>query len=344
MGRKKALVICPGRGTYNKQDLGYLGRHHGARTDLITQFDLARAALGQETLSALDGADSYSLANHSRGDNASALIYACALADFQAIDRSQFDIVAVTGNSMGWYIALSCAAALDPMGGFRVVNTMGTLMQESLIGGQVVYPHVDEQWVEIPGKRDQLLALADDIQNLYISIHLGGMILFAGDAAALDRVVQCLEPVQDRFPMRLANHAGFHSPLQAPVSKRGMEELPPALFAGPETPLIDGRGHLWLPRATDVTALWDYTFGHQVIAPYDFNAAVRTGLREFAPDVVIVLGPGTTLGGAVAQCLIAERWRGLGGKAEFIDLQSKDPFLLAMGIEAQRAQVTSDGA
>jgi [acyl-carrier-protein] S-malonyltransferase len=40
------------------------------------------------------------------GDNASLLIYACALADFAAIDRDRFEVVAVTGNSMGWYLAL----------------------------------------------------------------------------------------------------------------------------------------------------------------------------------------------------------------------------------------------
>lgn len=29
------------------------------------------------------------------------LIYACALADFAAIDRDRFEVVAVTGNSIG---------------------------------------------------------------------------------------------------------------------------------------------------------------------------------------------------------------------------------------------------
>ena len=49
------------------------------------------------------------------------MIYACAYADFLAIDRDRFDILGVTGNSMGWYIALACAGALDVMNGFEVV-------------------------------------------------------------------------------------------------------------------------------------------------------------------------------------------------------------------------------
>ncbi|MGB7320693.1 MAG: ACP S-malonyltransferase, partial [Albidovulum sp.] len=97
---KTAVVICPGRGTYTKTELGYLSRHFGDRA-LLGAFDASRAALDQETLSALDGAASYSVAKHTRGDNASALIYAATLGDFRALDG--VEVVAVTGNSMGWY-------------------------------------------------------------------------------------------------------------------------------------------------------------------------------------------------------------------------------------------------
>jgi [acyl-carrier-protein] S-malonyltransferase len=91
-----AIVICPGRGTYNATEIGTLARHGDPA--LIAAFDAARAALRQETLTALD-AGPYSLARHSRGDNASALIYAATLSDFRAIRG--VDIVAVSGNSMG---------------------------------------------------------------------------------------------------------------------------------------------------------------------------------------------------------------------------------------------------
>ncbi len=128
---------------------------------MIAGFDEMRRALSQPTLSALDGAARYAMSTFNRGDNASALIYACAYADFLSIDRDAFDIVAVTGNSMGWYIALACAGALDAGGGFEVVNTMGTLMHEFLIGGQTIYPFVDENWHEIPGRKAELLSLID---------------------------------------------------------------------------------------------------------------------------------------------------------------------------------------
>src|SRR3712207_8209358 len=47
-----------------------------------------------------------------RSDIASPLIFAASYADFLAIDRSRFDVAAVTGNSMGWYTALAVAGAV----------------------------------------------------------------------------------------------------------------------------------------------------------------------------------------------------------------------------------------
>jgi len=340
MSRKTALVICPGRGTYNRDELGYLAKHHADKQAMLAEFDALRQAQGQQTLSELDGAASYSAAHLTRGDNASALIYGCAYADFLSIDRNAFEIVAVTGNSMGWYIALACAGALDANGGFKVTNTMGTLMQDALIGGQTLYPYVDENWQEVPGKRAELLALAERIPGLYISIHLGGMIVFAGDDTALKSCEHALESVQDRFPMRLLNHAGFHTPLQRPVSVKGKGQLPIEIFRHMQLPLIDGRGHLWLPGASNLAQLRDYTLGHQVVEVFDFSTALRNSLREFAPDAIIVLGPGQTLGGAVAQGLIANNWQGMRSKQDFIDQQANDPFVLSMGMDKQRKIVT----
>jgi hypothetical protein len=91
---------------------------------------------------------------------------------------------------------------------------------------------------------------------------------------------------------------------------------------------------------SDVAALWDYTLGEQVTETYDFTLAVQVGVKEFAPDIVIVLGPGETLGGAVAQSLIGVNWLGMESKAEFIRRQAGDPFVLAMGREDQRGMVT----
>jgi malonyl CoA-acyl carrier protein transacylase len=148
--RQTAVVVCPGRGTYNAAELGYLARHHPGQTALIERFDAERARRGQASVRALDAAAAFDPALHLSGDNASALIFASSLADYLAIDRTTFDIIAVTGNSMGWYTALACAGALSPEAGFALASTMGALMQVASIGGQVIYGLVVDDWRPIP--------------------------------------------------------------------------------------------------------------------------------------------------------------------------------------------------
>lgn len=340
---KTAVLICPGRGTYNKTELGYLGRHFPDPA-LLAGFDAQRQAAGQPTLSALDGADRFSMGTHTRGDNASGLIFAATLGDALSLAQDRVRVVAVTGNSMGWYSALACGGALAPQDGFRVANTMGTLMQEALIGGQLVYPWTGEDWRPDPGRKAELLALVDQIaarpgHDLALSIDLGGLLVLAGSEPGLAAFEAAVPPQQGRFPMRLGNHAAFHTALQAPVAEAGRARLGPDLFRQPALPLIDGRGAVWWPGATDSAALWDYTLGAQVTRTYDFSRAIAVAAREFAPDLFIVTGPGTTLGGAVAQSLILAGWQGLDNRDAFRARSEQAPLLVSMGLPEQRALV-----
>jgi acyl transferase domain-containing protein len=341
---RTAVVICPGRGTYNKPELGYLHRYHADKMPMFQRFDAMRAEAGQEGVTVLDGAARFAVSTYSRGDVASPLIYAAALADAQSL-ADDIEVVAVTGNSMGWYIALAAAGALSAENGFRVVNTMGTLMQEHLIGGQLVYPFTDDSWIDSANQKQALLQDVSDInavegQDLALSIDLGGMLVLAGNEAGLSEFEASHPTVQDRFPMRLPNHAAFHTSLQAPIAAEGRARLKPDLFGQPRHPMIDGRGKIWWPGATDTEALWDYTLGHQVTETYDFTHAIQTAAREFAPDLFIVTGPGATLGGAVAQSLTMARWNGMTDKTSFTAQQEDSPILVAMGREDQRALAT----
>ena len=339
---KTAVLICPGRGSYSKAELGSLTRFPDRA--LLARFDALRRERGQETLTDLDSAATYSMSRHTRGDNASALIYACSLGDAMALQGVK--LVAVTGNSMGWYSALACAGALSPEAGFQVVNTMGTLMQERLIGGQLIYPVMGPDWVPDPARKTEILAQVSDINArpvhvLGLSIDLGGMLVLAGNESGLKAFEAAVPPLEGRFPMRLGNHAAFHTHLQAPVAELGRAALPETLFGRAKLPLIDGRGQVWWPGAASTASLRDYTLGHQVIEPYDFTAAIRSAAREFAPDMFIVTGPGTTMGGAVAQSLILSGWKGMGSKADFQARQAESPLLISMGMPDQRALVTA---
>jgi len=342
MSRPTAVLICPGRGTYNKTELGTLTRTH-AGNPLIAKWDALRANAGQETLTALDSAERFSAPRHTTGDNASPLIYACSYLDAQAAYASH-DIRAVTGNSLGWYIALAAGGCATADAGMQIVNTMGTLMHSQGTGGQVLFPFVDENWQPVAGEQSRLTDLIAAINTqpdhtLALSINLGGMMVVAGNEAGLQAFEKAAPMDEIRKPLRLPNHAAFHTSLMQDVAHKGRDVLPQDLFSDPHTALIDGRGAVWHPNATDMAALRSYTLGHQITEMYDFTAAILSAARNFAPDRFLITGPGTTLGSAVAQALVSIKWQGIDSKQAFQERQSKDPLIISMGRPDQRGLV-----
>ena len=58
---------------------------------------------------------------------------------------------------------------------------------------------------------------------------------------------------------------------------------------------------------------------------------VRVALREYAPDHLVLPGPGNSLGGICGQILVAEKWRGIGGRDDFERVQAGDrPIVVSM--------------
>jgi len=346
--RKSALVVAPGRGTYGKGELGSIARLHGRRFgELIAHFDAQRRDRGQPTVTELDGAERFSVATHMRGDVAAPLIYTATILDFLSIDRDAFDVVAVAGNSMGWYSALACGGAVSVEDGFRISNAMGLNSQTHGPGGQILLQVVGDDWRPVPGLRDKLFDLVGDIalrpgHALALSIDLAGMLVFAGNEEGLAALLSEAPPTPGREPLRLAGHGPFHTPLMFGSSDKAKAELPPSLFGRPAIPMIDGRGHVWRRFASDPADVWDYSFGHQILAPYDFALSVQVAVKEYAPDVLVLPGPGDTLGGAIAQALIGIGWQGLASKADFAARQASDPILLSMARPEQRALVVSE--
>jgi len=342
--KEKVLVVCPGRGTYNKEELGYLGRYHSGKSTMIDVIEEHRAKKKQTPVVQLDEMTQFSLKKHTAGENASALIYACALGDFYDIDRERYDVVAVTGNSMGWYIALRCAGVLSDTNAINLINTMGSMMQNGIIGGQVIYPVVDENWQFDEAKANHLNQVVKEIKDrqgceLYLSIDLGGYRVLGGNEPALKLVEEMLERVDDRFPMRLYNHAAFHTPLLHKISETAKQILPASLFKPSSVALIDGKGKLWQPNCYDVEELYEYTLGPQVIEPYYFGRSIEIAVKEYAPDKIIITGPGSNLGGSVAQKLVQMKWDGMVDKKSFLKRQESAPYILSMGREEERAIV-----
>ena len=348
----RLVVIAPGRGTYNRKELGYLSRfadhpRYAERRELLARADAVRAAANQPTISELDGAEAYSPRLHLPGEHASSLIFTCSAADFHMISP-EHEICAVLGNSMGWYTTLYTGGALSFEETLRVVETMAQYQRNNIQGGQVIYPLVDANWQRdeaAVAAVDQLVAklAADEETWCGPSIHLGGFVVLAGTSRGVAGLLEGLPKLRlgvTDYPFQLPRHAAFHTHLMGEASNHGLYHLSDLRTAQPRHPMIDGRGHIWRPYQTDPRTLHDYTLVHQVVAPYDFTTSVRVALREYNPDHVVLLGPGETLGGAISQIMVAEGWRGIQVKKDFKNAQKGErPPLIAMNRPDQAAWV-----
>ncbi|MDJ0837865.1 MAG: ACP S-malonyltransferase [Acidobacteriota bacterium] len=349
----RLVVIAPGRGSYNRTELGYLKRFAdhplaGKRAGLAEVVDAQRARMGRTTISELDNASSYHPRLHLPGENASSLIFTCAAADLAMIDE-RHDIVATLGNSMGWYIALYAGGALDLNYAFQLIEAMGHFQKDNIIGGQVIYPLVDEEWRFDAARLEEVDAVVEKIRArgpdhwVGLSIRLGGLIILAGTETGVKDLLAELPGVKlgaNEYPFQLARHSAFHTHLMRDTSDRAVYLLNNTAWGQPKIPTIDGTGRIWHPHRTDAAALRDYTLVHQVVEPYDFSTSVRVAIREYNPDHLVLLGPGETLGGAIAQVIISEAWRGITSKADFMDAQkSEQPPLLSMNRPDQAQRI-----
>jgi [acyl-carrier-protein] S-malonyltransferase len=341
--KERIVAICPGRGSYTRDELNYFAKYRQHFGGFIDRMDARRRRLNEPTVSELDGATQFQVNFHTPGENASILIHTCAMLDFMAIDRERYEIVAVTGNSLGWYLTLAAAGAMDEDAAFTLINTMGSMMRGGVVGGQVIYPVVDENWVQDPEKERLVEKALSDVNQsgegrVYSSIYLGGYRVMGGDEAGIRKLMKLLPVVDERYPFKLINHAAFHTPVLDDVSRKAFEVLGSNLFRAPQIPMIDGRGKIWQPYSTDSSELLNYTLGHQVTAAYDFTTAVSVALKEFAPDRLVLLGPGASLGGSIGQILIKNQWQSIRSKSDFSARQDKDPYLLSMGRPDQWAR------
>lgn len=333
----RAALICPGRGAYTAASLRSLPRDH----ELVRRAEELRAGYDLESLLSLDGAERFDPVRHLRPANASPLILLCSLLDAERAQRDH-RVVAVAGNSLGWYSALAVTEALPFDDAFRLVQEMSLLQElappEGGTGGQVIYPLVDADWQPSP-ELAEIVAHALDPGGRaegrrYPSIELGGYAVLAGDETGVAALLRTLPPVkigERLYPLRLAQHGPYHTPLVAHVSDAARATLAGLAWSAPRITLVDGRGARWTPWATDPEALRDYTLGPQVTAPYLFTTGVRVILREYAPELLVLPGPGNSLGGICGQVVVQEGYRSIRSRADFEAAQAgPHPAIISM--------------
>jgi [acyl-carrier-protein] S-malonyltransferase len=347
---KRALVLCPGRGSYTKAQLGSLAGLDAdtSAAELSTTLDAVdrrREAAGDLTVRGMDAAETFS-SRFLQGLNAAPLIFAATAYERLQLDPARIEVVAVGGNSMGWYSALWAAGVLDLAAAFQLIETMGGSTRGGTIGGQLIYPAIDGDWRHDAVRSSAVDAALGAARTAGLqagdSIRFGGFRVLWGEDASLELMTDELpacEFERTHYPIRLLGNSAFHSELMTDVARAGQAALQGLQLTTPRIPLIDGRGHQWRPLTTEPPELLDYTLGHQVTETFDFRQTVRVALREYAPDLVVALGPGESLGGAIAQVMIDERWQGIADRQQFLDRQRDDPVVISLARPEQAAHV-----
>jgi hypothetical protein len=47
---------------------------------------------------------------------------------------------------MGWYTGLTLVGVFIYKNGYHVIKRMGLMMRENIIGGEIIYSIIDEEW------------------------------------------------------------------------------------------------------------------------------------------------------------------------------------------------------
>ena len=210
-------------------------------------------------------------------------------------------------------------------------------MKEKLIGGQIIYPIIDENWKINEDKRNFLIKQIKKY-NAHISINLGGYVVIGGESDSLNSLLSDL-PKDDKYPFQIPFNGAFHTQLMNSISSKVDRLFNSLDFKKPNIPIVDGRGKIWSPFSTDISRLSNYTLRHQVNQTYDFSTAIEVSLKEFCPDKIVLLGPGYSLGSAIAQVIIKNNWLDISSKDDFKKNQNKNSFLLSMGLDDQRKKL-----
>ncbi len=340
----RVLVVAPGRGSYGPRELGTLAR--AARESERAEAEVARIAsaldaVRGDSIRALDGRAAWDPALLGP-EHANSLIFACSLLDF-ALCFDRVEIAGLIGNSLGFYTTLALSGALSLEDGAKLVATMGRLQARHARGQQLIYPWVDDEWRPVPERRAAIHA-AIESGIAFDSIRLGGFAILACEDARAVRLPSARQGGRD-YPFVLEGHHGYHSKLAEAVVAPAARELSSLEWRAPRAHLVDGRGAVFSPWSTDGRALADYALGSQVREPFDFTAQLVTALRELAPDSIVLLGPGESMGGAIGQTIVQERFQGISSKQAFLERQkSAEPVLHALGRPDQRAKFLELGA
>ncbi|WP_432118764.1 type I polyketide synthase [Streptomyces sp. bgisy032] len=223
-------------------------------------------------------------------DIAQPALFALQAALVRLWDAAGVEPQVVTGHSVGEYAALHAAGALTLRDGLRLTTERGRLMRQRCAPGAMV---------AVPLDRAAALTLAAEVPGLEVAVANGERShVLAGPVTAVERACVLLDG-RGTPGRRLPVTRAFHTALMEPALEEFRKILDDVEFRPVRVPFVsalDGetRPPGWIP---DTGHLLRHTR-----EPVRFDEALR-GIGAQRPDVLLEIGPHTTLSGLARRAL-----------------------------------------
>jgi [acyl-carrier-protein] S-malonyltransferase len=274
----RTAVLFPGQGS-----------QYAAMADPWLAHEVGRAVL--EEVSDVWGRDAAAVCRDDAALSTTELVqpalFACDLAAFRVLEAEGAQLDAAAGHSLGEFVALVAAGALELGPAFEVVLERGRAMQEAsraeagAMTALVGLSSADAADVCRVAGRGDVLEVANE--------NAPKQIVLSGSAAAIDRAEEAARS-KGAKTIRLRVAGAFHSPLMRPALDRVREAISRLEFREPSmavVPNASGR------PTTEPSALRDLLSRH-LVSPVRWERSMRA-LGEAGVTTFVEAGPGDVL-------------------------------------------------
>jgi malonyl CoA-acyl carrier protein transacylase len=215
-------------------------------------------------------------------------LFLCSMCQWASGDRNA--PLAAAGHSLGEYAALTAAGAIEFEDAVRLVKARADAMSEAAArqpGGMVAM---------LGGERDDVLALADDLDLSLANDNAPGQIVLSGAMEQIDKAVEQAGEAGLRA-RKLDVGGAFHSPLMAPAADRLKAALDATEIGEPAFPVLSNGT---TEPFTDIRA----ELAQNLLQPVRWRETL-IALQAMGATDFVECGPGAVLRGLVKRTLRA---------------------------------------
>ncbi len=214
-------------------------------------------------------------------------LFACDIAAFRVLQADGTEFAAAAGHSLGEFVALVAAGALDLPGAFRVVVERGRAMQEAsdaAAGGMTALiglsPDDAAEVCRVAGRGDVLEVANENAPK---------QIVLSGSVTAIERAEE-LARARGAKAIRLRVAGAFHSPLMRPALDRVREAISRLQFREPHMDVVPNASG----RPTRQPAALRDLLSRHIVSPVRWERSMRA-LADGGVGAFVEAGPGDVL-------------------------------------------------